>query len=312
MEKHLALPVPIYGYHICFCDEKQIQDNEYPFSSHPDKHALSSKLISVRKSPIQTVIDRFSIVTDWYDMSGQKARYCANAPFASAGSDFSWALDIQGVMTLLWNPSEQTIYYTKNEGYSQERLRFWVYHTFFPMVLELMRRYTILHVGAVEVEGVPILFSAPSFGGKSTMVDYFVKSGHTLYSDDALAIERSEERYLAVASYPYHRPYRKPEELGYRVKTFGTVPKMVGALYLLDKKTEYEEIKITELKGIEKYKAFHHSIFIEFSFRKQERFHFFSEMARHIPVFKISYPHDMQRLANVYNRIVKHVNERKV
>ena len=307
----MALPVPIYGYHICFCDEKQIQEDEnFPLSFNT-KHTPIER-ISVCKAPGEMDIESFSIVTKWYDMSGQKARYCANAPFATADGDFSWALDIQGVMTLLWNPSEQTIYYVPKEGYNKERLRFWVYHTFFPMVLELMRRYTVLHVGAVEVEGVPILFSAPSFGGKSTMVDYFVKAGHTLYSDDALAIERSDSEYLAVASYPYHRPYRKPEELGYRVEAFGAIPKNVGALYLLDKQTASDEIKITELKGIEKYKAFHHSIFIEFSFRKQERFRFFSEMARHIPVFKISYPHDMERLADVYCKIVTHVKERKV
>ena len=303
----LASSIPIYGYHICFCDEEEVQGRGMSGVALLEGGKVSNRHIAVCRSPAPICSDMFSIVTEWYDMSGQKARYCANTSFKDADAGFAWALEIRGVMMLLWEPSERTIYYTPKAGYSKARLQFWIYHTFFPMVLELMRRYTVLHVGGVEVAGVPILFSAPSFGGKSTMVDYFVNAGHTLYSDDSLAIEKSDRSYLAVASYPYHRPYRKPEVLGYRVKRFGVIPQPVGALYLLDKQEGYDGIEIVALKGIEKYKAFHHSIFIEFSFRKQERFLFFSEMARHIPVFRIRYPHDMQRLGEVYSKIVMHV-----
>ncbi|SFV90143.1 hypothetical protein MNB_SV-4-1259 [hydrothermal vent metagenome] len=268
--------------------------------------SFPQKSINVFYADTPIITENFSVVTKWYAMSGQQARYCAHRPFEEADEHFSWALEIDGVMTLLWDPLHQSILYRKKQGFSKERLRFWIYHTFFPMVLELSRYYTILHVGAVEIEGVPTLFSAPSFGGKSTMVDYFLKAGHTLYSDDSLAIEKRDNTYVAIASYPYHRPYRKPETLGFRVDAFGSIAKEVGLFYVLDKQEQIDKIEITELKGIEKYKAFHHSIFVAFSFRKRERFVFFLEMARKIPVFKISYPHDLSLLPKVYETIVAH------
>ena len=166
-----------------------------------------------------------------------------------------------------------------------------------------------MHVGAVEVDEKPILFSAFSFGGKSTMTDYFLKQGHTLLADDSLGIDKREDGYYAIPSYPYHRPYRELETLGYYTENFSTTPKPVHAVYVLDKSEPDSNIEIVELKGIEKFKAFHYSTFINFDFMKKERFEYFTQMAKHVPVYKITYPHDMKKLPAVYEAIIKHTKE---
>ena len=97
-------------------------------------------------------------------MSGQQMRYYSSISFEQADKSLSWALEIKDVLTLVWDAKDKKIIYIKGENYTPQRLRFWVYHTFFPLVLELQRIYRILHVGAVEINGKPVLFSAFSFG----------------------------------------------------------------------------------------------------------------------------------------------------
>ena len=109
-------------------------------------------------------------------MSGQEARYHSEIPFKVAKKNFSWALEIKDVVTLIWDASDKKIIYTKGKNYTPQRLRFWVFHTFFPIVLELEQIYHILHVGSVEIEGKPVLFSAFSFGGKSTLNRLFYQT----------------------------------------------------------------------------------------------------------------------------------------
>ena len=263
-----------------------------------------TEYIEVCESSILDIHSLGMLKTKWFPMSGQTARYLTTVPFHEAPKGFSWALEIQDVLTLFWDGVERKIRYIKSEHYTPERLRFWVLHTFLPLVLELERQYRILHVGSVEVAGKPILFSALSFGGKSTLADYFLQKGHKLLSDDSLGIEKRDDSYYAVPSYPFHRPFRKLETLGYYTENFETEIKPVHAVYVLEKSARDEEVEIIELKGIEKFKAFHYSSFIDFDFMKKERFEYFTEMAKHVPVYRIQIPWDLKRLHEVYEAIV--------
>jgi hypothetical protein len=296
----------IFGHRFDFQSEPVLEKEFLSFPSDPSQYP-ENPTIRVIASSEPSRLDAFPFKTDWFDMSGQKARYHSIHPYEEAGGAFPWALEVKDVVTLIWEASDQKIIYSKGKHYTPERLRFWIYHTFFPLVLELERKYRILHVGAVEIKGKPVLFSAFSFGGKSTLTDYFIQKGHTMLSDDSMAIDKRGDKYYAIASYPFHRPYREPETLGYLVENFATVPNPLHAVYLLEKCEPDAEVKIVELKGIEKFKAFHYSIFIDFSFMKQERFDFFTEMAKHVPVYKILIPWDLERLGEVYERIVENV-----
>lgn len=298
----------IFGHRFYFQSEPVLQQecDSYPSDSSAYPNSEAIEVIEVPSFPY---VDTFPLISEFYPMSGQEARYCSSVPFEEADENFSWALEIKDVLTLAWDAEDGKIVYTKGENYSPERLRFWLFHTFFPIVLELEHIYHILHVGSVEIDEKPVLFSAFSFGGKSTLTDYFINQGHTMLSDDSMAIDKRGDAYYAIASYPFHRPYREVETLGYPVENFATEPKPLHAVYLLEKSEPGAAVEIAELKGIEKFKAFHYSSFIDFSFMKQERFTFFMEMAKHIPVYRVNVPWDLQRLEEVYVAIVAMTTE---
>ncbi len=272
------------------------------------KIPINDSLETIKIEENLTCIENLELTkkSNLISMSGQEVHYISARDFNSADRGFSWGAEIVNVLTLAWNAKEKKIYYRKGKQYAPERLRFWVLHTFLPLVLELERTYRILHVGSVEVEGKPILFSAFSFGGKSTLTDYFLKQGHTLLSDDSLGIEKREDGYYAIPSYPFHRPFRQLETLGYYTENFSTTSKPVHAVYRLEKAAPDADVSISELKGIEKFKAFHYSAFVDFDFMKQERFVFFTQMAKAVPVYQVQIPWDKARLPEVYEQIVKH------
>lgn len=285
----------------------------FDFQSDPSvfKHVLfpipmdSINTIQVIEEAEFPCTDIFQQTKEWFSASGQNVRYhVSTSSTEKMNEKYSWAFEIKDVVTLIWDASDKKIIYIKGENYTPERLRFWVFHTFFPIVLEMEHIYRILHVGSVEIDGKPVLFSAFSFGGKSTMTDYFLQQGHPLFSDDSLGIDKREDGYYAVPSYPFHRPYRELETLGYPVENFATEPKPLHAVYLLEKSEPDVIVEIIELKGIEKFKAFHYSTFINFDFMKKERFEFFAEMSKHIPVYKVTVPWNLDRLDELYKAIV--------
>ncbi len=295
----------IFGHSFNFLDEAVLQQ-EYNDSFPAVSNVIHSETVQVIKFDNDTILNDFSFLSDWIELSGQEARYSSASPVSRSVKEFSWALEIKEVLTLIWDAKKRKIIYIQGENYTPQRLRFWIYHTFFPIVLELERIYRILHVGSVEIKGKPVIFSAFSFGGKSTMTDYFIQKGHTILSDDSLAIDKRGNNYYAIASYPFHRPYREPEVLGYPVKNFATEPKPLHAMYLLEKSEPDAAVEINEVTGIDKFKAFHYSSFINFDFMKQERFAFFMEMAKHITVYTVKVPWDLERLGEVYTAIVKY------
>lgn len=275
-----------------------------PFLQEDDdgKHTV----VTVCESAGSALPDRFSFASPLHSLSGRETRYHSERDFSEMKAPFSWALDIAEVAALVWDCEHRRIEYIKYEKYTPELLRFWVFHTFFPIVLELERIYRILHVGSVEIEGRPVLFSAFSFGGKSTLTDYFIRRGHTLLSDDTLGIDKRGDNYYAIPSYPFHRPYREAEALGYPAPRFAIEPKPLHAVYLLEKSDSDARVAISEVRGIEKFKAFRYAIYVDFDFMKQERFDYFGEMSKYIPVYRVHIPWDLERLGDVYEAIVVH------
>ena len=290
---------------ICF--NKEIRFPFYTFESEQRNTQLFD-VINVIEKPYLYELETM-IKSKTVNMSGRSVCYHIPTLFWEGDPSLGWALEIKDVLTLLWNQKLNNIYFTKDKEYTDERLLFWVLHTFLPIHLELERIYRILHVGSVEIAGSAVLFLAPSFGGKSTMVDYFLKQGHSLLSDDSLGIDKREDGYYAVPSYPFHRPFRKPETLGEFTKHFLIEKKLIQIVYVLNKCDPATTVEIVELKGIEKFKAFHYSAFIDLTFMKRERFEYFTDMAKHISVYRVTYPHDKRKLPDVYREIVAHYNQ---
>jgi len=247
-----------------------------------------------------------SYCTVWMKLSSRDVRFCAYNPMDTLGADDDLILEVKDVVRLYWQASRREISYIKESDYTPERLFYWIVHTFLPIVLQINHTYHILHVASVVVDTKPLLFSASSYGGKSTLIDYFIHRGATLLSDDSLGIEQIGENYYAIPAYPYHRPFRDIETLGYFVDNFAKKPIVTKVLYSLVQEKPSGDITIKKLYGVEKFQALKKTIFVNFQFLKKRHFLFLTQLAQDIDVYSITVPWDASRLNEVYDAIVKH------
>lgn len=217
-----------------------------------------------------------------------------------------WCYEVKDVVRFYWRGGTQNIYYEIGEKGNAHLLSFWFIHLLLPLYMTLENMYDFLHAGAVEVEGKPIFFIAPSMGGKSTMTDYFIKRGHTLISDDKVPTFIDDGKFMAVGSHPYHRPYRKYEELGYRVENFTTDFKSIHAFYTLEKAESDVEVSIKEITGFKKFDALLPNYLYTFSWLRPERLKYLSKMLNDVRVFHVHVPWDMERLSEVHDMICEH------
>ena len=220
-----------------------------------------------------------------------------------------WCYEVQDIVKFYWVGGERTIYYELSEKGDANLLSFWFIHLLLPLYMTLENMYDFLHAGAVEVEGQTIFFIAPSMGGKSTMTDYFIKQGNPLISDDKVPTFIQDGKFMAVGSHPYHRPYRKFEELGYRVEKFTETFKPIHAFYELEGVEGDAEIIIEEIRGFEKFNTLLPNYLYMFSYLQPKRLKYLSQMLNSIRVFHVKVPWDMERLCEVHNTIVAHSQE---
>ncbi len=241
-----------------------------------------------------------------YWAHGRRVYLYSDREFDGSEAAQPWCYEVEDVVTFYWGGGERTIYYELGKKGDANLLGFWFIHLLLPLYMTLENMYDLLHAGAVEVDGKPICFIAPSMGGKSTMTDYFMKQGHPLVSDDKVPTFIQDGSVMAVGSHPYHRPYRKFEELGYRVETFTDSFKPIHAFYELEGAESDAEIRIEEVKGFAKFDALLQNYLYMFSWLKPQRLKYLSQMLNSIRVFHVAVPWDMQRLGEVHTMICTH------
>ncbi len=237
---------------------------------------------------------------------GRDTLLYSDRTFAPTQKGQLWAFEIKDIVTLFWYSGTLELEYQKQDNFTDELLEYWTLHIALPFFFTIEETYDFLHAGAVEIEGKPILFVAESFGGKSTMTDFFIKQGHVMISDDKVACYENDEIFFSVPSIPYHRPYRKMEDLGYFIENVAQKPKPIHAIYELDKAEADAPITISKLQGIEKFKSLRYSSEINLSFLKSKRFVFLSRLAKVVPVYRVTVPWDMGRLGEVHKTILEH------
>jgi len=217
----------------------------------------------------------------------------------------TWCYEVKGVVRFYWLGGEPVIYYELDEKGTIELLAFWFIHLMLPLYFTLEDKYDFLHAGAVEVDGKPILFIAPSMGGKSTMTDYFIRQGHTLISDDKVATFSEDGQFMLTGSHPYHRPYRKYEDLGYRVDHFIKIFKPIHTIYMLEAADAEADIDISEVVGYKKFDALMPNYLFMFSHLKSQRLAYLAAMLNQIRLFQVTVPWEMERLGDVHDVITK-------
>ncbi len=243
-----------------------------------------------------------------YWAHGRNVYLYSDREFDGSEAGQPWCYEVEEVATFHWIGGERTIYYKLGAKGDANLLSFWFIHLLLPLYMTLENMYDFLHAGAVEVDGNSIFFIAPSMGGKSTMTDYFIKQGHTLISDDKVPTFIADGKFMAVGSHPYHRPYRKFEELGYRVERFTTDFKPIHAFYELEGVEGDADIIIEELRGFEKFDAILPNYPYMFSWLRPKRLKYLSKMLNSVRVFHVKVPWDMERLDEVHDVICDHSN----
>lgn len=241
-----------------------------------------------------------------YRAHGRTVRLHTDRKITGSEKGQPWCYEVEGVVRFYWKSAHNTLCYELLENGNVQLLSFWLVHLFLPLYFTLEGVYEIFHGGAVESEGGALMFAAPSMGGKSTMIDYFLRRGHSLVSDDKIATLVEGGEFRLVPSHPYHRPYRKFEVLGDLSPSFSSHSCALHALYLLDRNEEGAEITIEELHGFEKFNALRHHYLYPFDFLRLRRFRYLSRILDSVPVFRIRRPWSIQKIPDVYEAILEH------
>jgi hypothetical protein len=228
--------------------------------------------------------------------------------FDQPADDQKWLFSVENVISYTWQSNSHEMFYTFHEGATDEIFKFWLYHIVLPIKLSIEQVYKFLHAGAVEIDENAVLFMAPSFGGKSTLTDYFLQRGHPLITDDKMATFEKDGEYYAVPSHPYHRPFRTVEVLGHLCENPATQIRPIHAIYILAKAEADAPIVIRRLKGVEKFSRLHEGGEMNFSFFTPQYVAYLAGLANRIKVYEIIVPHDMERLEEVYQSIKEHTN----
>ena len=270
-----------------------------------DEQHSKTKLLKESK----TLLVDTSYILHFENNQNRRVALSSNKPFLDKQTEQSINFLVEDVVTFSINKDENIIYYRLYKEGTEALLIYWLSHTFLPILFTFENIYYFLHAGAVEIDSKPVLFVADSFGGKSTLTDFFIQKGHDMISDDKVAIYEDERGIICVPSYPFHRPYRKVEDLGYHVENFAKESKKMHAIFNLVKVDEKADVKIEEILGIEKFKILKFSTEIELHLNNKSRFEILSKIANNVKVYNLSIPWNLNRLEEVYQKIVNFIKK---
>ena len=265
--------------------------------------------LSIVESSRTNDVELLEQVTPVAQGHGREFFILTDRPFSPSSAGQNWCFQVNGIARFYWTGGEAHIEYEPLESGSEDLLEFWLVHIFLPLWFTLEGRYQLLHACAVRIGEKTALFMAPSMGGKSTLTDYFIAKGHTLVSDDKVAVIEEHGEFLAVPSHPNHRPYRKFEDLGIRVENFASRASTIGSGFYLRRAEPGALLVTNELKGHRKFAVMRPAYLFDFDFLKQKRLEFLADMANQVPFFELSVPWELSRLEEVYGAVCKQHRE---
>ena len=209
----------------------------------------------------------------------------------------------------------------------------WLLGTILAYWLERFRGIPALHAAASVVDGRAVGFLSTNKGGKSSLAATLMQLGHPLLSDDILPLERTEAGFVGRPGYPQMRmwPHQAEHFLGYsqalekvhpyldkrRVPvgegTFGTFcseAKPLAALYL-PHRGDVERVIVEPLSlGEAIMELIRHSFLVELveaAGLEKQRFAFFAELAKRVPVKRLRYPEGLELLPQVCEALIDDV-----
>ena len=216
---------------------------------------------------------------------------------------------VENIVSFYWVNNHEDIKVLLHVNNTEVLVKYWYLHILLPIFYSLNGKYNFLHTGSVLIDKQPILFMAQSFGGKSTITDYFLQKGHTLITDDKLATFDNNGEFMAVPSIPFHRPYRKVEDFGIYVENFATKAYKINIIYQLNKVDADANITFNEVRGLEKFSFLHKGSEMNFGFNMKNHVPYLSKLANKVKLFKIDMPWNLNRQEEVYQSILEHLKK---
>ena len=268
-----------------------------------------NKLKSIEVKELDTLLPINSHTLYFNNNQYRKVSITSDKPFNSLSKNQTINFIVENVVIFSFKKGDSTIFFKLYEEGTEYLVKYWLTHTFLPIFFTLEDKYYFLHAGGVEIDSKVILFVANSFGGKSTLTDYFIKKNHTMLSDDKVAVYEEDKNIIAVPSYPYHRPYRKVEDLGYFVENFAKKNSEIKYIFNLVKSDSQSDIIISEIFGLDKFKVLRYSSEIDLPINKNLRFEMISKIANKTKVYNITIPWDLDRLEEVYQSIISFIKK---
>jgi hypothetical protein len=217
-----------------------------------------------------------------------------------------WLFEVNEVARFCWRSGQTAVFHQLLHKGNAGLLTFWFVHLLLPLYLTLEQRYHMLHASAIELDGKPVLFLAPSMGGKSTLSGHFVQQGHPLISDDKVPAAIAGALYLVGGSHPYHRPLRRNEELGCRVERFSPEFRPVHTLYLLQRCAPSGPVSVEEIVGFRKFAAMLPNQLFSLDLYREQQLNVLSHLLNQSRLYRVALPWSKARLPEVYDAVRTH------
>lgn len=287
-----------YSYNIDFVSEPSLNDDDN------DPLLETVRFVQAKEPLDRTALKYCSEYEKRADI--REVRYCAEREFTQClDRGCTWSLEIQPVVTFVWQMESLTVTYEPHTLFTAPLLEFWALYLLFSLKITLEDKYDIFHGAGIEVEGECIAFNANCYGGKSTLTDYFVQQGYPVFADDILPIYHQDNTYFALSSYPYIRPNRQKESLGYRVHNVPGAAKPLRRIYLLEKAQADAPVTIEKVTGLDRFRTFHYRAKNQFEFLGPHLLKKHCKMALDIPIYRITLPWDKSRLEEIKQAILE-------
>jgi hypothetical protein len=272
-----------------------------PAAAAPGDHA-SLRLQPLAHKPPAELSEQLS----FEHTHGRQLTLYSDRPLADSAPGQPWYLQVDAVVRFYWQSGEDSIHFELLEQGTQDLLAFWFTHIFLPLYLTLERGYDFLHAAAVEMAGGPVLFIAPSTGGKSTLADYCLQQGHALFSDDKVATFSHQGHYWAAPSHPHHRPWREFEVLGDPVANVAQQANPIKAIYCLRAGEPNAAVVIEAVQGFRKFEELLPNYLFNLEYLRARRLAWLGRMAEVIPVYRVHRPWNLERMDEVYRALRDH------
>ncbi|WP_263382642.1 hypothetical protein [Granulicella arctica] len=202
---------------------------------------------------------------------------------------------------------------------SDALLSYWLLQQIIPLFLLLCGSTEFLH--GMAVSSLPIAdcgtdesscvgFLGASHAGKSTLLSYFLNKGHSLVTDDHVALAR-EDYTRVLPAVPFYRAYRAPEDLGVAASHYSAKSTRLKCLYLLSPAPPEAAPRMERLVGAEAIRALFPNILYslhnaekpDFFPLVEDRFRGLADIVRRVPFAILHVPRSLERLHEVYNFI---------